>query len=246
MEQIPEGRNNTLVAESDLQAAYDAMNERIERSIQKDPANADILRQCVASLQRNLARVVQPVADEALHRYIFEMNHKDEDEENMDASTKELTIDDFDEEELIDPKAIAQLREARTKAKEQAARVVAIRQEVLDKAAELAQLQLSLHDGEEIAPVQQQDSQELRNAKGRLDKVKSSLHDLAGQIEKKSSVIPTQISALQETCEVVEKAMQAKETGTDKAIRQTDDLIDLQPGDNEVGAEERLASFLNQ
>lgn len=158
---IPNGRNNTLVAESDLHAAYTAMEGWLDQRLsgvdddsstmmqqqrQQQQQQQRLFQDVVNSLKGNLDRIVQPISDEAFHALLFASKNGDfpttehekvgtnSDKKQNNNEEEERKDVDFDEEELLDMDAFQRVKELREAARRQAARVVSIRTKVLREA----------------------------------------------------------------------------------------------------------------
>jgi hypothetical protein len=246
---IPSGRNNTLVAESDLQAAYAALDERL-LSIKnnKDP----LLQECVASLQKNLDRIVQPISDEAFHVYVKRNNNDDDGMDETTTAPAARAVDDdeeYDEEDLLDPEALQRVKELREAARAQAASVQAVRRQVLDQAVELAQRQVRHWLGKQQA-AETQDATTVvdETTAQRVREMQASLVHLRAALERQTKELPRHLSGLQETVAVVEESLNRPAlTQTDQAIREREEdavVVDLQP--EERSPEALIADFLGQ
>jgi len=263
---VVDHRSNTLVAESDLHALLEAMDERMEELLTKvssstnnplDPAaerQREYLLQCRDSLRQNIGRIVEPISDEAFHIYRAQAsknnnesslpiinagihaNGNDEKVESVvehDEKEEENDDDDdnyeWDEEDLLDPQALQRVRELRQEARTQAAHVQAVRNEVMQKALNLAERQVQLlrrrqpvpkngplsttsaegdtngiNEDEDTVP---QRSAAYVQASNKVSEMHRTLSQLSSSLEKQAKEIPQTLICLQETVSVVEESV---------------------------------------
>ena len=270
---ISSGRNNTLVAESDLQAAMQGLEERLKRSISKyddgDAVPSDnqntrrLLQECGNSLKRNIERIVQPVTDEAFHVYVKrnDDNDKDDGTKTEDAGDSYETTneeeEEYDEEDLLDPEAVQRVKELRQKIRAQAASVQKVRQEVLEQAVTIGQRQVHLWLGKYGDSSKAQAEIEVAaldttRSRKQVDEMHESVANMVTALHEIGKEIPDKLSSLQETVAAIEKSLSRKEEGTlsqtERAIlsRDEDVAMGLMNEVSDISPEKRLANFLGQ
>jgi len=283
---VVDHRSNTLVAESDLHALLEAMDERMEELLTKvssstnnplDPAaerQREYLLQCRDSLRQNIGRIVEPISDEAFHMYRVQAsknnnesslpiinasihaNGNDEKVESVvehDEKEEENDDDDddyeWDEEDLLDPQALQRVRELRQEARTQAAHVQAIRNEVVQKALDLAERQVQLlrrrqapkigprvealstasAEGDTNGSNENEDSVPQRSAayvqvSNKVSEMHRTLSQLSSSLEKQAKEIPQTLICLQETVSVVEESLSRRQQPT-LSLSQTEQAI---------------------
>ena len=270
---ISSGRNNTLVAESDLQAAMQGLEERLKRSLSKyddgDAVPSDnqntrrLLQECGNSLKRNIERIVQPVTDEAFHVFVKRNDDNDEDDgtKTEDAGDSYETTneeeEEYDEEDLLDPEAVQRVKELRQKIRAQAASVQKVRQEVLEQAVTIGQRQVHLWLGKYGDSSKAQAEIEVAaldttRSRKQVDEMHESVANMVTALHEIGKEIPDKLSSLQETVAAIEKSLSRKEEGTlsqtERAIlsRDEDVAMGLMNEVSDISPEKRLANFLGQ
>lgn len=227
-----------MVAESDVEAAYQAMDQRMQRSISKcgvdNQEQHRLLQECHNNLRRNIERIVEPVSDEAFHVYVKRNDDAENavakaeaEEENDDDMEYDEEDDDteYDEEDLLDPEAIRRVQELRQQIRSQAASVQAIRNQVLDQAIVLGQRQVNFlqgsgkDDGGSSPSVPLVDT---TRPQEQLKEMQESITNMVVTLDKAQQDIPDKLASLQETIAVIEENLRKTEEGT---LSQTEQAI---------------------
>ena len=286
---------NNLVAQSDLQKALDALGEHFEN--QQTPCTMEIdgkinnannfhlttagnhvLRACSSSLQENLIRMVQAVPDDDFQNAL-DKHHPPEDlvkkrdqfiPENKDDEKYEVLDQDefqFEEEDLLDPKAIQQAKELRTKVRFLSESVQKLRRSVIQRASDesvvvensVVNRKLLNSDDRPGLSLSKKLSDQSRQRLGTSLGVDACLVNLCKLLSHPNlAEMPNRTNALQETMDIIEKDTSSTRTlsQTESAIvsrtngqeDETDahqrDLLSSSSPDDNKSPEDRLADFL--
>ena len=229
-------RNNTFVAESDLEAATRAIDLSFEKEMSKrqdltDEASRRIhlalLTACRDSLLSHIERVVEPVSDEAFYQFT---NNQDAEESMKSLSRRKDTcqsepeskvdLDDFDVEDLVDQQASLRARELRKNARDEAQHLRDLRIRVIDRATSLAKRQvevLTKPEQNNIIPLtgNEDDSNTLLQqvsdeAGAKLSDIRDHVNMLCASLQKqgRESRIAASVSSLDETVSNVRNALE--------------------------------------
>ncbi|GAX28926.1 hypothetical protein FisN_20Lh246 [Fistulifera solaris] len=219
-------RNNTLVAESDLDAAACAINRCFEKEMSKlqDALSDDeaarhyvkLLTACRDSLLSHIGRVVEPVSDEAFFQFVnnevlsksegLQLKPKEQDKQQS-VSTNSDARYEFDVEDLIDEQAFLRVRELRKSARDEARQLQDLRIAVIDRATSLAQRQvdvLTKHPNDNSAPIENVSSALLKKvsneADAKLIDIREQVSVLCSSLQKHAqNSVASSISSLDET-----------------------------------------------
>lgn len=242
-------RNNTLVAESDLAMAIEAINERLSLALKshQDENQCQILRECASSLRSNINRLVQPLTDEAFHTFVSSSYN----DKAPGASVFEKV---YEENEIVDEEALKKVQELRRTAREHASQIHSLRQSVLQDAVELAEQQVnqlvsnSSQEAQRVVKLDTNSGEAVEKATSRLEEMTTTMMQLQTALEKASKELPQELSSLSETVQAVEEKMASEQQPlpkTEAAIRSRGEqlVLDVQTCSS---PEARLVSFLNQ
>ena len=127
-------RHNNLVAESDYQAALAAIDNYFSCEAALEEAWETDWK---ASLKEHLARIVQPLADEAHDTFLFQQLHPNNDEHQ----SHEDTTNTIDPSLLLDPVVQHKVQQLRHQVRTQAQQVQDLRTDVLSMVAHHVQQQ---------------------------------------------------------------------------------------------------------
>lgn len=224
-------RNNTLVAESDLQAALQSLREQDLSATSNDTLL--LLRQeCSVSLQRHLQRVVQPVSDEAFHVYVRDCIGVDDDDAGNDSDEEQTSMDminddyDFDEEDLLDVEYLQKVQALRQQVRERAQQVQTLQSSVVEQSVQLAtrQVNLLVTDRPQTQSVDEDKIVAVFSNESLLSQMDDSLQTMTTALNAASTQVPSKLQSLQETLTVIQKQQQRKEmrSSTEQAIVRRD------------------------
>jgi len=224
-----------MVAESDYQAALEALQRPLAPQVKipstnKDPSQAEpdiraiqeaaLLLQdaCRTSLCQNLQRVVQPLSDEAYHTYVYQLT-KGEDEEldnlnGLDQPVDNSTDDDdvlFDDEDLLDTQCLKNVQALRAQVREQAQRVKALQTSVLQHSVDLAARQVQVWNTTKEFDANKsmgtdEDAVDNQPCHSLLEEMEASLQEMTAALQTAQTQVPTKLATLRETIAVIEKA----------------------------------------
>jgi hypothetical protein len=257
-DRIPSARNNNLVAESDYQAAITALREKLNASSASDPVLRRLLTDCSNSLERNIQKIVQPVSDEAYHVYLS--RYKDNipnfpTSEGVDASETTMTnvVEDmeddcFEEEDLLDQVAVARVQELRQQVRDQAARMVQLRNDTLRRAVALTERQVKLWEKQHATPTSFHDNDAvtalLEQNKAALEDMTLSFSNLHQTLQETGSVLPSQLQLFQSTLQDIEYSLKNQQQNQPSQIEQAIfSRDDVHSNDNDTPMEEEFRSL---
>lgn len=228
-------RNNTFVAESDLEAATRAIDLCFEKELSSlqnalsDDEEAGriqvaLLTDCRDSLLSHVERVVEPVSDEAFYQFINDGDTKDSLKSLLKRQdlcklgpVHEDHLGDFDVEELVDQQASQRARDLRKSARDEVQHLRDLRIAVIDRATSLAKRQvdvLTKHQ-QNIIPQSAKHSnniqlQEVSNeADAKLSGIRDHVNLVCASLQQgRESNITCSVSSLDETVSNVRNALE--------------------------------------
>lgn len=256
---ISTGRNNNLVAESDLQAGIAALRAKFDAKIAAAAANDDtvqcqLLADCSRSFTAKLQQIVQPISDEAYHVYLSRFNDDmvtcpavaGEENDVLPAassrksSRKTSTVDEFefDEEALVDQAAAVRVQELREAIRAQASTIQSLRAATLDRAVAVAERQVQLWSSSQTRakappPSSSDASALLEQHRDAIEKMKASLSSMQAALQETGSVLPAKLRSFQLTLQEIERSLD-KSGGSSKieqAIYSREEQIIAMPGE---------------
>jgi gas vesicle protein len=265
-------RNNTFVAESDLDAAASAINLCFEKEMSKlqdtltDEEAArhylQLLSACRDSLLSHIERVVEPVSDEAFFQFV---NNEDPSElEHLHLKSKKqgkqsVSINndpryEFDVEDLIDEQASVRAKELRKSARDEARQLQDLRIAVIDRATSLAKRQVDLlitkHPKNKSAPIENVSSAHMQKvsneADAKLNEIREQVSVLCSSLQKHArNAVASSVSSLDETVSNVRRGLEipANSSKTSQAIfERNSNSANLE----QIHTSDRLVQYLGQ
>jgi hypothetical protein len=215
---------NNAVAQSDLDAAIQAIEQSFQEALGEHPQNNNdttrslLLQDTQQSLIKHLKRIVDPVADTKFQDYVDlyhvvqeeeeeEEDYEDEDEHNEISEDEEE--EEVDDEDFIDTEALGEARLLRTSVRELSQNVQEIRERVLKDSLETnlkedyTTLLENLEQNRPSVSSTDQDSNVVESQRVALDE---SLQALSGLLnDSQWSKLPQQLESLQSTIDVIQK-----------------------------------------
>jgi hypothetical protein len=225
---VPSKRNNNIVAESDVQAAMQAVQESltaIKNSFSNtatEPTQLELLLDaCSESLVAHIERAVQPLADEAFHVYKQQLQSvQNTNEVDVDASLEpnnaidkddETSDDDeshnFDDDELLNHETLARVQKVRAQVREQAVHVAACRAQVLQRALALGQASCAQQQQQQTTTSASRNANDTppttTAAAAAMEAMQASLQQVTHALQQELQVSTGALSNLQETVRAV-------------------------------------------
>lgn len=266
-------RNNTFVAESDLEAATRAIDLCFEKELTKaqglnhdaDQIRVELLTNCRNSLISHIERVVQPVSDDAFYQFLNKQDTEDslkslsrkrEDSCQFEHEEKD-GLGDFDTEDLIDQQASQRARELRKSARDEAQHLRDLRIAVIDRATSLAKRQV------DVLTKSQQKNNNPRNGKdpdtlqrvsdeasARLNDIRDNVNMLCESLQKqgRESSVTVSVSSLDETVSNVRNALENPHdtSKTGQAIHERNEESGSSGDMKHLDVPDRFIQFLGQ
>lgn len=244
-DQIPSARNNNLVAESDFHAAVSALRQNLNHTSTSDPVLRRLLTDCSNSLERNIQQIVQPISDEAYHVYLsrykdnilscpsFEAFDKTEVPGPIEANVIEDEIE-FEEEDLLDHVAVARVQELRQQVREQAAKMVQLRNDTLQRAVTLTERQVQLWEKQNRQASKSFSGSHnvlLEQNKTALEDMKASFSKLHQTLQETGTMLPSQLQLFQSSLQEIECSLKQQPSQVDQAIFSREDADDRSADD---------------
>lgn len=251
---------NNLVADSDLRAVLQAIDNKLQESCKEEMELYKMFQRASASLQENINNIVTAIPSEEYGVYT-RVNHLDEKEEEIEDEEEDCVLSEdsieYDEEELLDLDAFERARGLRRQVREAAARVIKIRQDTTDKAVKLAHRKVSLIVGENDSSTEVFDVEAFQSRLNEIvcskehDELRQAFDSLSQSLEEMELEIPQKSEALQTTVETIEEGL-AKQ----KFLSRTEEAIVSRESEGptnepvsvivEMNGAQRLARFLGQ
>lgn len=251
-------RNNNLVAESDLEAACEAIDRRLASTRIGRHDNAEqlpvLLEAIGTNLKAHLERVVQPLDDEAYHVYVHRCLKGGDDVTPTNNKATTVEENEFDEQELIDEDALKRVQELRQQVREQATKVQLVRDAVLEKAVDLAERQVRVWMGPNEPEKVAESSVDENVLRSKVSEMQVSLSTMKEALDKTLVALPGKLQSLQETVTTIEESFKKKPmlSQTEQAIisRDNEGKSKKTPfgvhNDKDTAPEEQLANLLRQ
>jgi hypothetical protein len=266
---------NTLVAESDLQASLKAIDAVFshEKYLQKDENGeiAPIFQQARESVSSSLQNLVQPISDAAYYQHVSRYNEteeqdsdfEDDDDDDDDESVQEEQEDfSFEEDELVDEDVLERAQVLRNQVRLASQRVDMLRTSVTNRAVSVAQREAALLVGEkekdekplDAATIQERLSSTNQNTNTRqLKEMKESLENLNILLQEMKTQVPETMEMLQETIDVIHETATKQQSQqslsqTERAIisRSNEGPSQISQQEKDTAPDARLATFLGQ
>lgn len=255
---------NNVVAQSDYTAALQAMEATFCDAIDQetDLATRKLFQAAQTSLVQNLNGMIQPLDDDDYHGLVdpYHVVADDDDESESDSDydyksgeEEELKVDDedFDEEDLLDTKALQEAQQLRSQVRSMSQRVQQIRERVLEESSKGRTTTMVDPDVRVRvdAPAMDKDT---------LASLTTSLASLSLLLQNSQwSQLPRQLENLQDTIDVVQKesnkdprtmsqtevAIVSRNNSTDE---NEDNLHTLSQEDKDLSAPDRLVRFFQE
>ncbi|GAX16078.1 hypothetical protein FisN_20Hh246 [Fistulifera solaris] len=263
-------RNNTLVAESDLDAAASAINLCFEKEMSKlqDALTDDeaarhyvqLLTACRDSLLSHIERVVEPVSEEAFFQFVnnedpsksegLQLKSKKQDKQSL--TTNSDARYEFDVEDLIDEQASLRARELRKSARDEARQLQDLRIAVIDRATSLAKRQVDVltnHPENNSAQIENVSSallQKVSNeADAKLNDIREQVSVLCSSLQKHAqNGVASSVSSLDETVSNVRHGLEMQiNSKTSQAILERSSTSS---NVEQINTSDRFIQFLGQ
>jgi len=253
---------NNLVAESDLRAVLQGIENKLLESCKDDDKLQPIFQKASASLQQNLNNIVEAIPDDEYgvctrptnpHVDDGDDDEEDDDDEMEDEMAEGSSVE-FDDDELLDSDALERARVLRQQVRDVAARVAANREATIALAVSLAQRKAHaiVGDSSDMPPF------DAKAFQARLDEATTTpenelaqtLQGLADVLQEMELQIPQKMETLQTTVETIQDALLVKHVSqTEQAIVSRDNegpeaATNIDLGD--VDGEQVLAGFLGR
>jgi hypothetical protein len=257
---------NNVVAQSDHTAALQAMEATFRNAIDEetDLATRTLFQAAQASLVQNLNGLIQPLEDDDYHglvdpyHVVADDDDDDDDESDFDYDYKsdeeeeqQVDDEDFDEEDLLDTKALQEAQQLRSQVRSMSQRVQQIRERVLEQSSkERTTTTVDLDVRVRVdAPEMDEDT---------LASLTTSLASLSLLLQNSQwSQLPKQLENLQDTIDVVQKesskdprtmsqtevAIVSRNNSSDE---NEDNLHTLSQEDKDLSAPDRLVRFFQE
>jgi hypothetical protein len=252
---------NNLVAESDLRAVLQGIENKLLESCKDDDKLQPIFQKASKSLQQNLNNIVEAIPDDeygvctrTTNPHVDDGDDDEEEDDEMEDEMAEESSVEFDDDELLDSDALERARVLRQQVRDAAARVAANREATIALAVSLAQRKAHaiVGDSSDMPPF------DAKAFQARLDEattapdneLSQTLQGLADALQELELQIPQKMETLQTTVETIQDALLVKHVSqTEHAIVSRDNegpeaATNIDLGD--MNGEQVLAGFLGR
>jgi hypothetical protein len=206
---------NNLVAESDLRAVLQGIENKLLESCKDDDKLQPIFQKASTSLQQNLNKIVEAIPDDeygvCTRTTNPQIDEDDDDGDEMEDDMADESSVEFDEDELLDSDALERARVLRQQVRDVAARVAANREATIALAVSLAQRKVNVivGDSTDLPPFDSKAFQaRLDEATTTTDQeLAQTLQGLADGLKEMEMQIPEKMETLQTTVETIQEAL---------------------------------------
>lgn len=255
--------SNNLVAESDLKATLDGIDQCLQGWKQNAEENESIntlLESAQVSLKTHLQRLVVAVPDDDYYQHLRQNVTAEVEQDDMsdEEDDEPISDDEYDPEQLLDAEVFQRARILRQQVREASERVHRLRASVSERAISVAQREAALlvgacksnqndkpYNADAVAAAFRQPFDGHKSAK--LMEMEESLQTLSTQLKEMDVKVPDTMEMLQETIDTISTALGATTLSqTERAIRSRSNEGPAMKPNLSIPVGSRLALFLGQ